>query len=280
MKTYGLIGYPVKHSLSAAMHNAAFRHLGIDAEYKLFEVKPEELKDFFASFKDNLSGINITIPHKEAALKYMDSVDDQACSIGAINTVVLDKGSLVGYNTDAAGFGRALENDLGFKAGSKKAVMLGAGGAGRAISFELGSLGISRLVIADLDTEKAASLVGGAKGLKEAGYNAIATEYDKKVLGEIIYDSDLLLNATPCGMKEGDPELIEAKFMHEGLSVFDLIYNPSETVLVKKAKQNGCKAINGLKMLLYQGAEAFTLWTKHEAPIDVMWKALTKGVAL
>lgn len=271
MKTYGLIGYPVKHSLSPIMQNAAFKDLGIDAEYKLFEIRPEELGDFFSTFKENVCGINITIPHKETSVKYMDRLDDNARSIGAINTVVLDSSKLIGYNTDATGFVSSLKSDLKFDPASKKAFIFGAGGAARAVTFGLLREKVKRIVVTDLDMAKAAGLVGD---LKAAGCDAIALKNDRGAERELILDSDLLVNATPCGMKKGDRELLPSEFLHKGLSVFDLIYSPSQTPLIKDAGKRGIRAVNGLGMLIYQGAAAFKLWTKKEPPVGVMRKAL------
>jgi len=271
MKTYGLIGFPVKHSLSAVMHNAAFKHLGIDAEYKLFEIRPDELEGFFSHFKERLSGINITIPHKEASIKYVDELAGAANWIGAINTVALEKDRLTGYNTDETGFVRSLKEDLNFNPAQKKAVIFGAGGAARAVSFGLLREKIERMILMDIDKKRSINL---AKLLKSKGCDVTAVEYDRRVAGELVYNSDLLVNATPCGMKKGDPELLDPNFLHDRLTVFDLIYNPGQTPLIEEAKKRGVKAANGLGMLLYQGAAAFELWTNIKAPIDVMRKAL------
>ncbi|MEE8360407.1 MAG: shikimate dehydrogenase [Candidatus Omnitrophota bacterium] len=274
-KRYGLIGYPVKHSFSPAMHNAAFEDLGIDAEYELFDVKPEDLEGFFAAFKDKLSGANVTIPHKEASIEYLDEVRPQARLIGAVNTVILENDKLIGDNTDELGFIEALEVDLGFKAAGKRAVVFGAGGAARAVTFALYSKGIKNIFLIDLDAKRAASL---AIDLAKAGCDAAAIEFNKDVVGGLVLNADLLVNATPCGMKESDPELIESKFLHKGLSVFDLIYNPDKTALIKRAKEMGCRTANGLGMLLYQGVKAFELWTKKKPNIKVMKQALRKAL--
>ena len=274
-KNYGLIGYPVKHSFSPEMHNAAFKHLGIDAEYRLFEVKPEELRDFFAHFKERLSGINITIPHKESAVEYMDDLEPVAKSIGAINTVSVENGRLLGHNTDVAGFLGSVNQDLKLDLVSRRAIVFGAGGASRAVTFGLFIKDIRQIILVDIDGEKAARL---ASELKDAGYDAIAVEYDKKAIKELVLNSDLLVNATPCGMKENDPELLPKDFLHENLAVFDLIYNPAQTKLIEYAKSKGLKATNGLGMLLRQGTVSFEIWTKKKAPIEVMREALIKAL--
>lgn len=271
-RIYGLIGYPVKHSLSPAMHSAAFKDLGIDAEYKLFEVGPDELKDFFSTFKERLCGINITIPHKETSIEYMDELRGEAELIGAINTVVLEDDKLIGHNTDEAGFLEALKEDLQFKPAGKKAIVFGAGGAARAVSFGLMAGKIDRIILIDMDKEKASHL---ARDLMKAGCkDAIAIEGDRETIGNLTLNSDLLVNATPCGMKRDDPELLSSKFLHLRLSVFDLIYNPEQTPLIKEAKTKGCKATNGLGMLLYQGMRSFQLWTGRRPNPVVMREAL------
>ena len=275
MKRYCLVGYPVKNSISPAMHNAAFRHLGIDAEYILIEKNPRELEDFYAHFKEGFSGCNVTIPHKETTIRHLDEVRGEAKAIGAVNTVVVEKGRLIGYNTDVTGFVKALREDLGFDPKAKRAGIFGAGGAARAVSFGLHSMGIKELVLTDIDADKAAGL---AMDLAGAGCNAAAIEHNKEVMGNLTLSADLVVNATPLGMKKEDAELLSAKFLYKNISVFDLIYNPPETPLLKAARKKGCRAANGLGMLLYQGAESFKLWTGREAPVGVMRKALKEAL--
>lgn len=275
MKIYGLIGYPVRHSLSPAMQNAAFKHLGIDAEYRLFQVTPDELEEFFFNFKKRLCGINITIPHKESSIEYMDELGGEAKSIRAINTVVLQDDRLIGYNTDETAFLRSLKEDLNFSPSGKKAIVFGAGGASRAVSFGLIKDKIKRIILVDVDTEKAASL---AEDLNKAGCDAAAVESNEMAIKELLLNSDLLVNASPCGMKRDDPPLLSSEFLHKDLAVFDLIYNPKETPLVKEAKKRGLKAVNGIGMLLYQGAASFELWTKKKAPVEIMRKALINSL--
>jgi shikimate dehydrogenase len=275
MKRYGLIGYPVKHSLSPAMHNAAFRHLKIDAEYSLFEVKPDGLDEFFAKFKEDLSGINVTIPHKESVFKYVDKVEGDAERIGAINTIALKDGKLIGHNTDVTGFTGALIEDLRLDPKVSHVTLMGAGGASRAVVFGLLSLGVTNIYLTDIDADKALSL---ANDVNKRGGKAVAVQHDKKALGELVANSQLFVNATPCGMKPGDPELLDPRFLHKKLAVFDLIYNPAETPLIAEAGKRGLKAANGLSMLLFQGAEAFELWTGENAPVQVMYEALCKAL--
>ena len=257
------------------MHNAAFKELGIEAEYVLIEKSPKGLKGFFEHFLDEFAGCNVTIPHKEACMGYLDEVRGPAKAIGAVNTVVADKKRLIGYNTDGIGFIRALREDLGFEAKDKVAVVFGAGGASRAVSFGLHSRGIREVILTDIDADKA---VGLAMDLAKAGCSSMAIEHNEEVLGNLALNADLIVNATPRGMKKDDPELIPAEFLCQRIAVFDLVYNPSETPLLAAAAEKGCRHTNGLGMLLYQGAESFKLWTGRDAPIEVMKKALKESL--
>lgn len=270
--TFGLIGYPVKHSLSALMHNAAFKHLGIDAEYKLFEVKPDKLKKFFDNFKaDDISGINITIPYKTRSMIFCDDLSDEAKLMEAINTIALKGDRLVGYNTDGRGFIKSLREDLGFNPKGKVAFVFGAGGAGKAVSFSLALQGVSRIILVDIDTSKAAILAKTVE--KKTDIEVIAVERDARVVKELILNSDLVVNATPSGMKEADTPLLPEDFLHKGLAVFDLVYN-RKTPLIRQAEKKKIKSVDGLGMLVYQGAASFELWTGKAPPIEVMRKAL------
>lgn len=269
---YGLIGYPVKHSLSAKMHNAAFKHLGIDAEYKLFEVRPDELKKFFDNFRSNgIRGINITIPHKTRSMIFCDDLSDEARLIEAINTVALVGDRLVGYNTDGKGFVRSLKEDLDFDPKGKIAFIFGAGGAGKAVSFSLAREGASRIVLVDVDREKAAALATALE--KKTDTEAIAVQRNNRVVKEMILNSDLLVNATPSGMKGTDQPVVPEDFLYRGLVLFDLVYN-RKTELIKQAAKKGLRSADGLGMLVYQGMLSFELWTGKKVPIEIMRKAI------
>ena len=268
MDIYGVIGWPIKHSLSPAMQNAAFKALGIDAEYKLFEVKPEELEDFILKRK-NAAGFNVTVPHKEKCMAFLDSVDPLAASIGAVNTIVIKSGKLAGYNTDSLGFIEALKKDLGFSVNGKSVFVLGSGGASRAVSFSLAANGAKRIILTDLFLDKVKSLAENI-GKFYPGCRVDILE-PKKIYRETdLTGIDLLVNATPIGLKETDPVLFDKGALKKGLAVYDLVYNPEKTKLVKLALDSGLKASGGLGMLLYQGAESFRLWTGKTPPIEIM----------
>ena len=275
-KIYGVLGYPAKHSLSPAMHNAAFRALKINAEYRIFEKKPEELGDFLKFLsQQNIHGLNITVPYKEKAIPFLDTISSEARLIGAVNTVKVSDNKLEGFNTDGEGFLRHLQEDLGFNPKGKNIAIIGAGGASRAVSVYLSKTEPDIIVIYDIDKAKALSLFGY---LKE-NFNNIEFKLASSIEELNIQDCGLLINATPVGMKETDPCLVDKKFIHRGLLVYDLIYNPKETKLLKTAKEKGARTSNGLGMLLYQGMLSFEIWTGKKAPKEVMEKALREALS-
>lgn len=274
-KIYGLIGYPVKHSLSPAMHNAAFSYLKTDAEYKLFSLRQEELGDFLKNLKqNNIYGLNVTIPYKEAVIPFLDILSDETRLIGAVNTIRVSGDRLEGFNTDGEGFLRHLRQDLRFNPEGKIIAILGAGGAAKAISVYLAKVKAKKIAIYDIDKRKSTALV---EHLKE-NFNNIEFKYTNSTKDLNIQNCDLLVNATPIGMKEKDPCLIDEKFIHRDLLVYDLIYNPKETKLLLRARKVGAKITNGLGMLLYQGILSFKIWTGQDAPLEIMRQALNQAL--
>lgn len=275
---YGLIGYPVKHSYSALMHNAAFKHYGMDAEYQLFEVAPEKLDEFFKKTirEKKILGFNVTVPHKEKVVEYLDSKKDSLVeTIGAVNTVRVEpNGALSGYNTDSEGFDRDLE-EQGVAIADKNVCLLGAGGGAKAVAFAIMDKHPKKLSIFDIDPAKTQELVKRIKRF----YPTDVFEVVGRIEDLEIAKADILINATPVGMKESDPLLVKQEWLHQNLFVYDLIYNPSETKLLKMAKEAGCKYANGLGMLLYQGVLAFQHWTDKKAPVEVMRKALLERIS-
>lgn len=269
MKLYGIIGYPVKHTLSPAMHNAAFKALKINAAYKAFEVKPKDLRK---AIKDLVSagvcGFNVTIPHKTACMKYLDKIDKAAKATGAVNTVNVKNGELLGYNTDGPGFLRSLKEDLGVNPEGKNFFVIGAGGAAKAAVASLVAGLAGSVTIVDKITSRAVDLAD----------NRIVNYIEYKQNWEpFIDEADVLINASPVGMKNSDPAPIDTRLLHKGLSVFDLVYN-RETELIKAAKKKGIRVCGGIGMLLYQGVLAFEIWTAKKAPLDVMRKALIRSL--
>lgn len=275
-KIVGIIGYPLGHSVSPAMHNAAFRELGLDYEYLPFEVEPSDLEEALQGFRAlHFAGFNVTIPHKEAIVPLLDEVTKLARTIGAVNTVENQDGTLVGYNTDAPGFIESLREDAGFEPEGKRAVVLGAGGASRAVTAILAEVGAKEVLIADVIEEKAKELAGYLSAAMDTACRAIK-------LGDLdLTGIDLLVNATPIGMH---PKINESplpagiKIKSKKMLVYDLVYNPAETKLLKTAKAAGCRVCSGLGMLVRQGALAFTIFTGEEAPVETMWEAARKAL--
>ena len=269
--TYGLLGYPVKHSFSPPMHNAAFRALGINAQYKLFEVKPQDLSSFMGSLQqEGISGLNVTIPYKEKVLEFVE-LDREFLylkQLRAVNTIVVGFGSLWGFNTDVPGFSRDLKENI--NPAGKKAAILGAGGASRAVAYALAKADAKEITIYDIEIDKPKALAGM---IKDMFPNCIIRSVDEIEKLDIL-SKDILINATPVGMKNSDPCLVKKEMLHSGVFVYDLIYNPAETKLLALARSCGCKASNGMNMLLYQGMLSFTKWTGKEAPYEVMRQAL------
>ncbi len=275
-KIYGLIGYPVEHSFSPAMHNAAFGALNIDAEYRLFPLKEDELKGFFADLKkNNIFGLNVTIPYKEKVITFLDKISSEAKLIGAVNTIRFGQNRLDGFNTDGAGFLQHLTQDLRFAPTGKNIAVVGAGGAARAVCVYLSKEKPKSIFIYDVDKSKAETLVNHLK----VHFNNIEFRWADSIEELNIKNCNLLINAAGVGMKETDACLLDRKLIREDLLVYDLIYNPKETKLLKIAKEKGALVSNGLGMLLYQGVAAFELWTGQKAPVEVMRKALIEATS-
>jgi shikimate dehydrogenase len=275
---YGLIGHPVAHSLSPAIHNAAFKELNIDAEYRLFDILPEGLEKFLGELPEKgIAGANVTIPYKLAAKEFIEkngSLDETAGKLGAVNTIKVQKNRLSGFNTDGPGFYRSLVEDLKFEPEGKTIFVLGAGGAARAIVMYLGN-GPKKIYVTDIDDCETAEL----KKHFEKYYDWRKLNVMKP--GDFQKDlrnAQLLIQATPIGMKDDDPSPVDESFLHSGLRIYDLVYNRPATKLVAQANKRKLHAVTGLGMLLYQGAIAFELWTGKKAPVEVMRKALKEAL--
>jgi shikimate dehydrogenase len=274
-KIYGLIGYPLGHSLSPFMQNAAFAALKVNAAYKLFPLKEGQIQGFLKGLlKNYIFGLNVTVPYKEKVIPFLDSVSGEAKFIGAVNTIKRVRGKLLGFNTDAEGFSRSLARDLRFDPKGKNIAVLGAGGAARAVSVALGKMRAARIAIYDVDLAKAQALVRHLrKNMATANFSCVDS-----VAGLEIKNVDLLVNATPQGMKESQHPPVGKDLIHRGLLVYDLIYNPAETKLVKLAKEEGAGGCGGLGMLLYQGMRSFEIWTGKKAPQKIMSQALEEAI--
>jgi shikimate dehydrogenase len=259
-----LIGDPVEHSLSPLIHNAGYQALSINYAYVSFRVK--DIKQAIDGIRWlGIRGASITIPHKTSAIKYLDRLDPLAEKIGAVNTIVNDDGVLTGYNTDGDGALQALEEVTTLSA--KKTVLIGGGGAASAIAVGLKAKGV-KLVVLNRTEAKASNL---AKKVNASGFGGLNR------LSEIT-SADILINATPVGMlPKTDQSIILKELLHDGLTVFDIVYNPKETRLLIEARERGCNIVYGYKMFLYQAARQFELFTGLKAPLPTMESALTQA---
>lgn len=266
MKLFGVLGDPVSHSLSPVMHNAAFKVLGMECEYHAFRVSLSALHDaIYGAYALGFCGINLTIPLKEKALSFVQATE-LTKQIGAVNTVDFKEG-IVGYNTDGIGAKMALESK-GIKVRGKNVLLMGAGGAARAIAFQLAKDG-AIVTIANRTPARAVALA------KEVGRIGKAKAAGLDELENLIQNSDILINSTSTGMyPETHETLVTSDMMHSNLVVFDIVYNPVDTLLLKEAKKAGAKTIDGVMMLVYQGAEAFKIWTGKTPPVEVMESAV------
>lgn len=266
-KVVGLFGYPVEHSLSPAMHNAAFEHLDLDYCYVTFSVRPDLLEHAVRAVKGlNLRGVNVTVPHKEKVIPFLDRVNEEASFIGAVNTVLHSDGALIGFNTDGRGFMESLA-EAGISPEGKNVLVVGAGGACRAISYYL-SRHAARLLIFDIDEKKVSGLVGDL--------GAIRSNVSRAGNLENLRGIDIVVNATPLGLKDSDPPPLNLSLITGEMTVCDLIYR--ETPLLGAAAAKGCKTLNGLGMLLHQGVLAFEIWTGIRPPVEIMRNAIRENI--
>ena len=277
----GVFGDPVEHSLSPQIQNAALKHCKIDMRYARFHILPDELREAIELIcKLEFIGVNLTIPHKIAAPGLLDSSDDDVKRIGAANVVKREDGKLRGFNTDGRGFARAVREEFSVDLRDLRVLVLGAGGAARAIALQCAKENSERLVIANRSLEKAQKLADELRdffaGPKVLGPVARlqAVPLEEAAIRFQIANVDLIINATPVGLNRGDPSPIPARLLAPHLMIYDTIYSAERTPLVSAALEAGARAINGLSMLLHQGALAFEIWFQREAPIDMMRKAL------
>jgi len=274
----GVIGDPIEHTMSPAIHNAAFEKLGLDYAYLPFRVKSEELGKAIEGMRAlNIRGLNVTIPHKVTVIPFLDELDSLAERIGAVNTIVNNDGVLKGYNTDASGFLHALL-EKNIEPEGKNAIILGAGGASRAISFILAERKANLVIVnRRLELDWAQEL---ARKISEVfGKETKALELNEENLAEIMGNADILINATSVGMSPNTNETpLPPHLLKPNLIVFDIVYNPIKTRLLAGAERAGAQTISGVDMLVWQGALAFEKWTGVNAPVEVMRAELIKGL--
>jgi shikimate dehydrogenase len=278
----GVLGDPVAHSLSPEMQNAALRACEIAAQYARFHIRPSELRSALRFFRNlDFAGVNLTVPHKIAGFGQIDEADESASRIGAVNTLCVRDKKLVGSNTDGEGFMRAVRSEFSVDLRDLRVLIIGAGGGtGRAIAWQCALENCERLVLVNRTLEKAnalaerlhsffmeARVLGPAARLE-------AVAWEEPLMRMQLADIDLIVNATPLGMNPSDPTPIPGRLIAPHHMVFDCIYGPSKTALLRAAEQAGARSANGISMLLHQGALSFSIWFDREPPIDAMRKAL------
>lgn len=281
-KLTGFFAKPASHSLSPLMHNLAFSHWGIDAVYLAFEVDQTNLRQAVESIRTlNMLGVNVSMPNKTAVLAYLDQLSPEAELIGAVNTIVHQEQRLIGYNTDGMGFVRSV-NETGHPIKNQKIVVLGAGGAAKAIVVQMALEGAQEITIYKrLNATFLPLKEYFVKVSEKTGCPIRLHDYaDESQLALDLSQANLLINATDIGMgsKKDQLPIADVKLLHSQLAVFDLIYSPSETRLIQEAKKMGIKAYNGLGMLIHQGAIAFELWTHREMPVQNIRERLEQEV--
>jgi len=277
-----LIGYPLKHSISPYFQQAALDYYRLDIRYELWETNPAQLKDIMNDLrKPQNVGANVTVPHKETVLPLLDEVDDLAGSIGAVNTIVKKDDRLLGFNTDAYGFIKALDKEGHFDPEGKRVVILGAGGVARAVSFTLVQRKVASLAITDGIFERARALAenlvryikGASPSSKDLESAVTAFQWQSLSSAETFDNCDLIVHCTTIGMKDSPQEgqsPLSLEVIPKNVLVYDVVYNPWLTPLLRLARKAGANILGGLPMLVYQGAASFKLWTGREAPVDIM----------
>ena len=279
-----VIGYPIGHSISPMFQQAALDHYSLDARYQAWEIAPQDLAEFMQGLRgpDTL-GISVTVPHKEAVISHLDRIDEWARIAGAVNAVVCLDRELAGYNTDGLGFIRALEQDARFAPEGCNTLIMGAGGSAKAVALALAGRGAAAITIANRTLERAEDLakllvqqraVGAEKGLLKVETASLSS--NDYAFARAVSESDLIVNCTTLGMKRGPGEgrsPISSDMIPARALVYDLVYNPPETPLLREASRAGAATLGGLPMLVYQGAASFELWTGRAAPVEVMMDA-------
>ncbi|MCH7712456.1 MAG: shikimate dehydrogenase [Chloroflexi bacterium] len=279
----GIIGHPIGHSISPVFQQAALDHLGIDATYQAWEVAPVDVGGFVGGLREpGTLGINVTLPHKEAVMPFLDEVDDWATAAGAVNTIVNRQVNgqprLTGHNTDGTGFLRALREETGFTAQGRRILVLGAGGAARGVVLALSRESAAGLIIANRTVSRAHLL---AQLAADNGIESAAIPLTGHELDTAVQSADLIVNCTTMGMAHGPAEggsPLDSTQIPSTVLINDLVYNPRETPLLREARLAGAQTLGGIHMLVYQGAASFEMWTGQPAPVSVMLEAALRAM--
>jgi shikimate dehydrogenase len=285
-KYIGVIGYPLRHTLSPVFQQAALDYYRMDAKYVAWETEPENLREAVERLRlPDIYGANITVPFKETVLGVVDEVDAVAATIGAVNTIANRDGKLAGFNTDSRGFIRSLKSDAFFEPRGKRIVILGAGGVSRAVAFSLLAEGASAIAVVNRTRGRAVELVKALSRRRSgisAGADIKAVPWENDRIDDEAKQAHLIVNCTTMGMVHGPAEgetPLTADRVPKNALIYDMVYNPAETPFLVAAKKAGARRLGGLKMLVYQGAASFELWTGRAAPVEVMMNAAKKAQA-
>lgn len=275
-KRAGVIGHPIGHSISPIIYKAAFDAAGMDASYEAWDTAPDLLEGRINSLRAaDYYGANVTIPHKQAVIPMLDATSEVADRAGAVNTIVHDEGSLVGHNTDVTGFARALA-EAGFEPKGARTLVLGSGGAARAVALALVEGGAEVVFMVGRHPRRTEQVVLALKPLTPPGTTITWAYWGDGSYLRTLREADLVVNCTPIGMAGSDmpgESPVEQHLIEPHTLVFDLVYNPMDTPLLDAAKERGAKVVPGVRMLVYQAAESFRLWTRHSADTDQMFAA-------
>ncbi|HSI85227.1 MAG: shikimate dehydrogenase [Candidatus Methylacidiphilales bacterium] len=282
---YGVLGFPVRHSLSPGFQQAAFDALKLPARYVRVEIPPERFTEAVAELRKRpFAGWNVTLPHKGAMHDAVDELTDSARKLQGVNTVLNDGGRLIGFNTDGEGWIKAIREEFQADIRDLRIMILGAGGAGRALAIQAAIERCERLILVNRTYERVAEL---AEYLQPAfdrttligpSQRLVALPWDEARIAEEINQVDLIVNATSVGLKAWDAPILPARVLQPHLLVYDTIYKPDPTRLLQEARAAGCRTANGLSMLLHQGAASFAIWTGQTPPLDVMRRTLLKAL--
>ncbi|MBI9082162.1 MAG: shikimate dehydrogenase [Desulfobacterales bacterium] len=270
-KLVGLLGNPLGHSFSPAMHNKAFQTLGLNFFYLPIEVVPENLKDVARGIsKMNFAGYNVTVPHKIRIMEHIDHIHELATVIGAVNVVTIKDGRTTGYNTDGEGFVQSLETEARISIKGKRHLIVGCGGAARAIAMTMAFKGAGKILISNRTEQKAYDLAGEINDKVRPCCHVVGK--DPKEMKSAFQQVDVVINTTSIGMHPDEDRLpMDTELLRKGQIVSDIVYNPAKTELLKRAEAKGCKIVTGIGMLVYQGAEGFRLWTGVAPPVEEMF---------
>jgi shikimate dehydrogenase len=276
MRLASVIGHPISHSISPALYNAAFPAIGLEARFEAWDVAPEELPSAIERLRQpEMLGMMVTVPHKQQVMPLLDSLEATAEAIGAVNCIVKSEGGLVGHNSDMHGFLRSLE-ESGFDARGVEALVLGAGGAAHAVGYGLIQAGASSLTLTNRTRARAEETAAHLARVASGATRIEVVDGSGEAFSSICRTVDLIVNCTPVGMRRGGSEgesPLDTKDIRPGIWVYDTVYTPPETALLREARRTGARAVGGLDMLIYQAVRAIELWTGREAPVDIMREA-------